>query len=86
MKALTDALIAGLANGQTAYKLVGRYISSPLRWYVHKTSTLNESEDQGGHYRQRRNIPIGLGSQGNDVWDLEIGQRVSGYGQCARHE
>lgn len=30
--ALTDALIAGLANGQTAYKLVGRYISSPLRW------------------------------------------------------
>jgi len=32
--ALTDALIAGLANGQTAYKLVGRYISSPLRWYA----------------------------------------------------
>ena len=30
--ALTDALIAGLANGQTSYKLVGRYIKSPLRW------------------------------------------------------
>ena len=30
--ALTDALIAGIANGQKAYKLVGRYISSPLRW------------------------------------------------------
>ena len=30
--ALTDALIAGLANGQTAYKLIGRYIASPLRW------------------------------------------------------
>jgi len=30
--ALTDALIAGLANGQTSYKLVGRYIASPLRW------------------------------------------------------
>ncbi|KAK1921679.1 hypothetical protein DB88DRAFT_498841 [Papiliotrema laurentii] len=32
--ALTDALIAGLANGQTSYKLVGRYISSPLRWAI----------------------------------------------------
>ena len=30
--ALTDALVAGLANGQTSYKLVGRYIASPLRW------------------------------------------------------
>ena len=30
--ALTDSLIAGLANGQTSYKLVGRYISTPLRW------------------------------------------------------
>ncbi|KAE8540430.1 hypothetical protein D1P53_003376 [Cryptococcus gattii VGV] len=29
--ALTDALIAGLANGQTSYKIVGRYIASPLR-------------------------------------------------------
>jgi ABC-type nitrate/sulfonate/bicarbonate transport system substrate-binding protein len=32
--ALTDALIAGLANGKTDYKLVGRYISSPLRWAI----------------------------------------------------
>ncbi|WOO85096.1 uncharacterized protein LOC62_06G008595 [Vanrija pseudolonga] len=32
--ALTDALIAGLANGQDAYKLVGRYIASPLRWAI----------------------------------------------------
>lgn len=32
--ALTDALIAGIANGQTSYKLVGRYISTPLRWAV----------------------------------------------------
>jgi hypothetical protein len=30
--ALTDALIAGLANGLDSYKLVGRYIGSPLRW------------------------------------------------------
>ncbi|KAL1407251.1 hypothetical protein Q8F55_006669 [Vanrija albida] len=32
--ALTDALIAGLANGQDAYRLVGRYIASPLRWAI----------------------------------------------------
>ncbi|BEI81260.1 hypothetical protein CcaverHIS002_0204200 [Cutaneotrichosporon cavernicola] len=32
--ALTDALIAGLANGKTDYKLVGRYISSSLRWAI----------------------------------------------------
>ncbi|RXK40983.1 hypothetical protein M231_01831 [Tremella mesenterica] len=32
--ALTDALIAGIANGQKAYKLVGRYIASPLRWAI----------------------------------------------------
>ncbi|WWD00706.1 hypothetical protein V866_007641 [Kwoniella sp. B9012] len=32
--ALTDALIAGLANGQDSYKLVGRYIASPLRWAI----------------------------------------------------
>ncbi|KAG7571110.1 hypothetical protein FFLO_00935 [Filobasidium floriforme] len=32
--ALTDALIAGIANGQTSYKIVGRYISTPLRWAI----------------------------------------------------
>ena len=32
--ALTDALTAGIANGQKSYKLVGRYISSPLRWAI----------------------------------------------------
>lgn len=31
---MTDALTAGIANGQKSYKLVGRYISSPLRWAI----------------------------------------------------
>jgi hypothetical protein len=35
--ALTDALISGIANGSTAYKLVGSYVSSPLNWYAHPT-------------------------------------------------
>jgi len=32
--ALTDALISGIANGSTAYKLVGSYVSTPLNWAV----------------------------------------------------
>ena len=31
--ALTDPLISGIANGSTAYKLVGTYVVSPLKWY-----------------------------------------------------
>ncbi len=30
--ALTDALIAGIAKGSKAYKLVGSYVSTPLNW------------------------------------------------------
>lgn len=30
--ALTDALISGIANGSTAYRLVGSYVSTPLNW------------------------------------------------------
>ncbi|KAL4064400.1 hypothetical protein V8B97DRAFT_1870055 [Scleroderma yunnanense] len=32
--ALTDALIAGIARGSKAYKLVGSYVNSPLKWAV----------------------------------------------------
>jgi len=32
--ALTDPLIAGIAKGSEAYKLVGSYVTSPLRWAV----------------------------------------------------
>lgn len=32
--ALTDALIAGIAKGSKAYKLVGSYVNSPLKWAV----------------------------------------------------
>ncbi|UOH84218.1 hypothetical protein LQV05_001012 [Cryptococcus neoformans] len=48
--ALTDALIAGLANGQTSYKIVGRYIASPLRWAIitGKDSQYNSVNDLKG--------------------------------------
>ncbi|WWC59579.1 uncharacterized protein I303_102136 [Kwoniella dejecticola CBS 10117] len=48
--ALTDALIAGIANGQTSYKLVGRYIASPLRWAIitGKDSKYNSVDDLKG--------------------------------------
>ncbi|KAI0317062.1 periplasmic binding protein-like II, partial [Amylostereum chailletii] len=32
--ALTDPLIAGIANGSEAYRLVGSYVSTPLNWAV----------------------------------------------------
>jgi len=37
--ALTDALIAGIANGSKAYKLVGSYVSTPLNWSPFPIST-----------------------------------------------
>jgi hypothetical protein len=37
--ALTDALIAGIANGSKAYKLVGSYVSTPLNWSLSPIST-----------------------------------------------
>ncbi|OCF45749.1 hypothetical protein I317_00237 [Kwoniella heveanensis CBS 569] len=48
--ALTDALIAGLANGLESYKLVGRYIASPLRWAIitGKDSKYNTVDDLKG--------------------------------------
>ena len=32
--ALTDPLIAGIARGSDAYKLVGSYVATPLNWYA----------------------------------------------------
>lgn len=32
--ALTDALIAGIANGNKDYLLVGQYVTTPLNWLV----------------------------------------------------
>ncbi|KAH7908338.1 periplasmic binding protein-like II [Hygrophoropsis aurantiaca] len=48
--ALTDPLIAGIAKGSTAYKLVGSYVTSPLKWAVitGKDSTYNEIQDLKG--------------------------------------
>lgn len=62
--ALTDALIAGLANGQTSYKLVGRYIASSLRWYVCELVT-------SGRSLMFRAIITGKDSRYNSVDDLK---------------
>lgn len=32
--ALTDPLIAGIAKGSVAYKLIGTYVTTPLNWSV----------------------------------------------------
>ncbi|KAF9243415.1 periplasmic binding protein-like II [Melanogaster broomeanus] len=49
--ALTDPLIAGIAKGSQAYKLVGSYVTSPLRWAVitgYKDSPFNQLPDLQG--------------------------------------
>ncbi|THH05863.1 hypothetical protein EW145_g4490 [Phellinidium pouzarii] len=45
--ALTDPLIAGIAKGSSAYKLVGSYVSTPLNWAVitGKDSKYNSIQD-----------------------------------------
>ncbi|KIJ66974.1 hypothetical protein HYDPIDRAFT_174261 [Hydnomerulius pinastri MD-312] len=49
--ALTDPLIAGIAKGSEAYKLVGSYVTSPLRWAVitgYKDSSYKQISDLQG--------------------------------------
>jgi len=49
--ALTDPLIAGIAKGSQAYKLVGSYVTSPLRWAVitgQRDSPYNQISDLQG--------------------------------------
>jgi len=48
--ALTDPLIAGIANGSKAYKLVGSFVSTPLNWAVitGTKSKVNNIEDLKG--------------------------------------
>jgi hypothetical protein len=63
VSALTDALIAGIANGQNAYKLVGRYISSPLRWsaserYVPCTETWCAGRSSQARTASTSRLPI----------------------------
>ncbi|PAV16225.1 periplasmic binding -like II [Pyrrhoderma noxium] len=48
--ALTDPLIAGIAKGSSAYKLVGSYVTTPLNWAVitGKDSKYNSIADLKG--------------------------------------
>ncbi|KAI5122898.1 hypothetical protein M0805_007576 [Coniferiporia weirii] len=48
--ALTDPLIAGIAKGSSAYKLVGSYVTTPLNWAVitGKESKYNSIQDLKG--------------------------------------
>ncbi|KAJ7104033.1 periplasmic binding protein-like II [Mycena belliarum] len=58
--ALTDPLISGIANGSTAYKLCGSYVSTPLNWAVitGKNTKYNAISDLKG-------TPIGISRLGS---------------------
>jgi len=65
--ALTDPLISGIANGSTSYKLVGSYVSSPLRWAVitGKGSEYKEISDLKGKDPYKKTIDIGISRPGS---------------------
>ncbi|CAG8591518.1 1807_t:CDS:2 [Acaulospora colombiana] len=52
--ALTDALIAGIANGNPDYRLVGQYITTPLNWSVLLPQTLRFEGDDDGDFPYRK--------------------------------
>ncbi|TXT13162.1 hypothetical protein VHUM_01563 [Vanrija humicola] len=58
--ALTDALIAGLANGADSYKLCGRYISSPLRWAI-----ITGKDSKYTEVSQLKGTTFGISRQGS---------------------
>lgn len=66
--ALTDALIAGIANGQTSYKIVGRYISTPLRWFVRICS---DHFIEADNCRVNRAVITGKDSKYQSIGDLK---------------
>lgn len=78
---MTDALTAGIANGQKSYKLVGRYISSPLRWAIitGKDSKYQTVDDlKGTTFGISR---LGSGSQVSLLQLLLLlSQLIAGYG------
>lgn len=65
--ALTDPLISGIANGSVSYKLVGSYVSSPLRWAVitGKHSEYKEIEDLKTKGLNRKTIDVGISRPGS---------------------
>ncbi|KIM80503.1 hypothetical protein PILCRDRAFT_822603 [Piloderma croceum F 1598] len=65
--ALTDALISGIANGSASYKLVGSYVSSPLRWAVitGKGSEYEEIAHLKEKDLKRKTIDIGISRTGS---------------------
>ncbi|KAI0043812.1 hypothetical protein FA95DRAFT_1627735 [Auriscalpium vulgare] len=59
--ALTDPLISGIANGSTAYKLVGSFVNTPLNWQPSDPSDVP----------LRRAVTTGVNSKYQSIADLE---------------
>jgi len=58
--ALTDPLLAGIAKGITSYKLVGSYVTTPLRWAV-----ITGSNTRYSSIGDLRNTTLGISRQGS---------------------
>lgn len=84
-RALTDPLISGIANGSTAYKLVGSYVSTPLNWYAsaNPTAAVSQRNDmQGGDHRHGHQVQEYFRSQRNHDWNFAPGERQPDDGLC----
>jgi ABC-type phosphate/phosphonate transport system substrate-binding protein len=80
--ALTDALIAGIANGNKDYLLVGQYVTTPLNWSVRPLEQ-NATIYQLFHSRA---VIVGQDSKYKQLADLRgttIG--ISRIGRSIRH-
>ncbi|KAJ7761903.1 periplasmic binding protein-like II [Mycena maculata] len=58
--ALTDPLISGIANGSTAYKLCGSYVSTPLNWAV-----ITGKDTKFQNISDLKRTPIGISRLGS---------------------
>lgn len=61
--ALTDALIASIANGRDDYVLVGSYVRSPLNWAI--VTGTDPKADKFQHIDDLEHAPIGISRLGS---------------------
>ena len=63
---LTDGWIAALANGSTAYHLVGEYVETPLRWAI-STGAKRDELQTAADLQKNKNLGVSRIGSGSYV-------------------
>ncbi|KAJ3287706.1 hypothetical protein HK104_008481 [Borealophlyctis nickersoniae] len=82
--ALTEGLVAALANGANAFKLVGTYTASPLTWSIATNpSRYNPAEREKGSWESLRGARIGISrfGSGSHIIPFCLAQNMGWLGQ-----